>query len=159
MVLYDVIIHGVVVGVSLCCALAMNFAEHPSMNFKDFTMNPRYLSFSLSKREDGSEQPVKLSVFLSRHSFRSGSPYPKDYGGFDPEWMSCIVLYDLTIRSESYEGLATGIREVLRDFLVVLGENGYRMDNERIQASDINRFNTGNDTKLVNQFVHFLTVV
>lgn len=159
----DSIPYWVAVGVYLSCALAMNFAEHPSMNFKDSQMKKRYLTVSV----DVKNGETSLFVHIHKYVAVKGAPdifKQYEYEGYDPQYQYYKDVGVWNWKASSFTGLASGVFANLRDILTVLGENGFYVrsgygDDERLSAGMYDRFNTGNDFKLVCQFVDFLSEI
>lgn len=130
------------------------------MNFKDITMQTRYLSFSLSRNDSFPAKPFTLTIAMTRLLPTSDpAPLQKSVVGILAEELDYVTVYHKDIRSESYDKMADGIRAQLRDILSVLEENGYRYQDRLVSAEDYIWFNTGVDHKLINQFLCFLAEV
>jgi hypothetical protein len=121
-------------------------------------MNSRFLKVDLSRETDGL---CSLHFHVFRYAFL-GKTLTKSRKlemekGFDPSAMQIVDISYIVISSESYRGLASGLREQLVEILTVLEENGFVTDSEDpIKVSDRQWFNTGNDYKFVGQMVDFL---
>lgn len=126
-------------------------------------MKTRYLKVDLSSTED----EVKLHIRITRDCYiKRGMEYGVLY---DPNYVwyqeSADVFY-LVLEAKSFLGLAGGIRVNLTRILSALEKNQFcspqyeNIANRNfVKPEDRAWFSTGNDYKLVQEFLDFITSV